>query len=111
MVSVWVAAGIIEPHQPDAGQPYNDTAVAHALVMAALLFGWCKSHAAQNSIKPPRGAPLLVALISPIGLPYYAFRGYGWRKGLRIVGLGLLTFLALVILYVVCFEISARFGA
>jgi hypothetical protein len=102
--------GVFEPHLPAQGN-MDGSLVAQAIVMTMLLFHWCKAHASHNSIKPPFGAPLLVALITPIGLPYYAIRGYGFWKGMRLIGLSFLTYLGWAILYGVCFEISSLVGA
>jgi hypothetical protein len=78
--------GVIEPHLPEQ-EPMNGSFVVQTIVMTMLLFHWCKAHASYNAIKPPFGAPVLVALITPIGLPYYAIRGYGFLKGMRLIGL------------------------
>jgi hypothetical protein len=78
MICVWAIAGLVEPHLPDASQPLNLVALCQSLAMTVLLFGWCKSHAQVRSVKPPAAAPLLTALVAPIGLPYYAFKTYGF---------------------------------
>jgi hypothetical protein len=70
MVLLWGATGLIEPHTPHAGEPFNEVAFIQMVVWAVLLFGWVKSHAKLNQISPPAGAPLLAALLPPVGVPY-----------------------------------------
>ena len=110
MAAVWAVAGIVEPHLPNAGAPINETGVVQSLAMTLLLFAWCKAHAAAHTKRPPVAAPLLVAVLSPVGLPYYFFRGYGFKKGLGLLGLAILCFLAFGSIYLVCFQASARLG-
>jgi hypothetical protein len=102
--------GLVEPHFLAEG-PTDGATVAQAIVMSMLLFHWCKAHASYNSIRPSRGAPLLVALFAPIGIPYFALKGYGFGKGMRLIGLSVLTYLGLGILYGVCFGVSSLVGA
>ena len=108
MAAVWGGGGLVEPHLPNAGQPLNEVAIVQNLILAILLFGWCKAHAQAQSIKPPTAAPLLVALIAPVGVPYYALRGFGFRRGALLIGWALLTFAGFLALYIVCFAVSAR---
>jgi hypothetical protein len=105
--TVWGIAGLIEPHFPNPGEPANPVGIVQGLATALLLFSWCKVHAEEHAIKPPPGAPLLVAVFAPIGLSYYAFRGYGLRGGTRLVGLALVAVVVFMAIYLVCFEVSA----
>jgi hypothetical protein len=111
MISAFAIAGLVEPHMRDPGQPFNAVGVVQALVFLVLLRGWCIAHAKANAIKPPAGAALLVAFIAVIGLPYYAFRAYGLRRGflLLLSSIGVLAVMLLV--YVGCYTISAMVGA
>jgi hypothetical protein len=102
--------GMIEPHLPGQGG-MDGSSVAQSLVITMLLFHWCKAHASYNSIKPPFGAPMLVALITPIGIPYYAIKSFGIWRGARLIGLCVLTYLGLGILYGLCVVISSLVGA
>jgi hypothetical protein len=111
MFAAWVATGLIEPHTPHAGEPLNEIGFVQMIVWAVLLFCWVKAHARANQIVPPTGAALFVALLPPLGVPYYAFRGYGLRKGARLAGLSLLTFVAMFGIYTLMFALSSRWGA
>jgi hypothetical protein len=52
-------------------------------------------------MSPPPGAPLLVALIAPIGLPYYFFRAFQWRIALAALGKSVLVMILSLSLYFV----------
>jgi hypothetical protein len=39
-----------------------------------LLFVWCKAHAEARGITPPAASAPLVALLPPVGVPYYFYR-------------------------------------
>ena len=106
----WLASGIVEPHLPNAGQPFNAGALIHGLVLSVLLFTWCKAHAKVHMIKPPAGAPLLVGIVSPIGIPYYALRGFGFRKGSLLLLKCLGTTVCCVVLYFLAYFFSSRVG-
>jgi hypothetical protein len=109
---VWGVAGLVEPHLPDAGETLNAVGVVQGVLTSILFFAWCKAHARAHDIEPATGAALLVAVIAPIGVPYYAFRNFGFRGGARLIGLSIVTFFALGAIYVVCFELSVwvRYG-
>jgi hypothetical protein len=111
MLFLWGVTGLIEPHTPNAGEPFNEIAFVQMIVWAVLMFGWVKAHAKLNQISPPTGAPLLAALLPPVGVPYYAFRGYGLLRGAKLVGLSLLTMILLFAVYLALFEVSASIAA
>ncbi len=94
MVAVWGATGLIEPHTPNAGQPFNEVGFVKIIVWAVLLFGWVKAHARSKQIEPPAGTPMFAALFPPLGVPYYAYSGFGFRRGSILVGLALLALIA-----------------
>ena len=106
----WVVAGVIDPHLSDAGQPAQATMFPQAVALSVLLFAWCKSHAVANFIKPPAAAPLLVGLVAPLGIPYYAFRAFGLRRGAVICLLALLVAIGCFVLYALSYMLSARVG-
>jgi|SRR5579862_5720046 len=106
MAISFIITGIVEPSFPNPGQMFNETGAIQSILMAILLFAWCKAHAAANKIKIPTGAPILVAIIAPIGIPYYFFRGFGWRKGFSLLLLAIITFLCFSVLYAISFTLS-----
>ena len=110
MAVSWAIAGAVEPHTSNPGQPLSASAVTHAAAMAVLLFAWCRAHASAHNISAPFAAPLAVALVAPIGLPYYAFRGFGFRKGLVLLGWSSLCLLGFLILFGVAAGVSEVLG-
>lgn len=107
MLLLWGVTGLIEPHTPHANEPLNEVAFVQMIVWAMLVFGWVKAHARMNQISPPTGAPLLAALIPPVGVPYYAFRSYDFCRGARLVGLSILMMVFMFAAYLASFKISA----
>ncbi len=106
---VWGVTGLVEPHLPDAGETLNAAGAAQGVLTSLLLFAWCKAHARAHAVQLASGAALLVAVIAPLGVPYYAFRGFGFRRGARLIGLSIVTLLLLIAIYFVCFELSVWF--
>src|SRR5262245_32942860 len=98
-IATWPIAGFVEPFTPGYGRVQNEVSLIHTFVLAILLFAWCKAHAAARGITPPTAAPLLVAVIAPIGLPYYLFRAFPWRTAIASLGKSLLVVLLCVLLY------------
>ena len=105
---VWAAAGLIEPLLPRVGESLNEVGVVQGILTSVLLFGWCSAHARANAIRPALGARLLVGLLAPVGLPYYAFSGFGFRGGMRLIGMSILALVGLAAIYTIGFEISVR---
>ena len=100
IVATWPVAGLIEPFAPSYGVQFqNEVSLVHAVVLAVLLLAWCKAHASVAGITTPTGARLAVALLPPVGLPYYFFRAFPWRPALIKLGKALLAFLVCAILY------------
>jgi hypothetical protein len=108
IAATFAGAGVLEPHFPRPGEPFNEISLAQSIAFAVLLFAWCKADAASRSIRPPRGAPILVALVAPIGVPYYFFRTRPGRTALRDIGKAVIFFGILCALYYGCYYLSAR---
>lgn len=106
MGGMFAIAGVLEPHVAHAATPLSSVGTAHTLVMAALLFLWCKADAAGRGIRPPTGAPLLVALIAIVGVPYYFFKVLPTSGALIAIGKAALLFLLLLVVYAACFLLS-----
>ncbi|MGO4223676.1 hypothetical protein AB4Y64_17715 [Lysobacter sp. TAF61] len=111
LIATWPIAGLIEPFTPSYGQIYNEASLGHALVLAILLFAWCKAHASERGVPAPTGAPLLVALLAPVGLPYYFFRSFTWRRASVGLAKALLVFMGCCVLYVGGMYVGSRLAA
>jgi hypothetical protein len=81
-----------------------------AIIYAICLFTWSKADAAERSVKPG-GAPILIALASPIGLPYYFFRTMPARQALLAIAKALGLFLLMIALYILAAFASLMLGA
>jgi len=103
----WGVAGLLGPHLAHAGELPNEVWVVQSLVTGFLLFVWCKAHARAHAIELPTGAALLVGFVAPIGVPYYALRGYGLGAGLRLIGKAIGMLVACEAIYVACYVASA----
>jgi hypothetical protein len=111
MLVLWGGTGLVEPHTPHAGEPFNEIAFVQMIVWAILIFGWVKANAKLNQISPPTGSPLFAALLPPVGVPYYAFRGFGFWGGLKLSGLALIAMILMFGIYLALYEVSARVSA
>jgi hypothetical protein len=100
-VATWPIAGIVDSVLPTDNEIFTTSWIVHTLVLSVLLFAWCKTHASVRGMSPPPGAPLLVALIAPIGLPYYFFRAFQWRIALAALGKSVLVMILSLSLYFV----------
>ncbi|MGC9462372.1 hypothetical protein [Vibrio genomosp. F10] len=71
----------------------------HTLVLAVLLFSWCRNHAQENNIQNVGYKPLFCAVIGPVGVTYYAFKCYGFKSGILLITKCLLSLMLAVVLY------------
>jgi hypothetical protein len=100
--------GVLEPHVSQVGAPLSPLAIGYTLTMAVLLFTWCKADAAKRGIVAPVAAPILVALLAIVGVPYYFFKTLPFDRALRATGKALIFFLLLIVLQGFCSFASAR---
>jgi len=108
MGGISAVVGVVEPHVSHVGSPLSPLVTAYTVVMAILLFTWCKADASARGIVAPVAAPILVALIAIIGVPYYFFRTMPFGRALRATGKALLFFLLLIVLQGACSFVSGR---
>jgi len=108
MLSTFVLAGILEPHLPLPGQPFNEIGLVESLAFALLVFAWCKADAAAHNVPLPGGARLFAALFPPIGVPYYFFRTRPWRSALADTGKAVTFIVVAFAIQWGCFYVSAR---
>ena len=108
MGGMFAVAGVLEPHVPHPGTALSPVGTAHTIVMAVLLFAWCRADAAARGIRAPIGAPLLVALIAIVGVPYYFFRILPTSRALLASAKALGFFVLLLVLYAGCFLLSTK---
>jgi apolipoprotein N-acyltransferase len=103
----FVLAGAVEPHLPDAPQYPNALTVVHGLVTAILLFAWCKEDAKSRGITPPAASAALVALVAPIGVPYYFIRSMPGRTAAVAILKAAIFLIAVTLLGEAAYDVSA----
>lgn len=80
MLLLAITVGLVEPFLLDPGEQINAIGMIQTFVMAFLLFGWTRAHRRQHQVTNAPAAALLIALIAPVGIPYYAFSAYGFKR-------------------------------
>ncbi|MET3460859.1 rard protein [Variovorax atrisoli] len=79
----FVAAGVLSPVVPQmAGKPYSAIDVAHALLIGALSYTWCRAEGLERGVAPPGRSALLAGLFPILGVPIYFFRTRSFAKAL-----------------------------
>lgn len=101
----FLVAGLVEPLDPHA--PYSAAGLVHTVIIAILLYSWCKADAAARQAEPPGVAALLVAFVPPLGIPYYLLRSRPWRKAF----LAIAAAAGLLVLQLVLFEVGYAVSA
>lgn len=71
----------------------------HGCVVAFLVLWWIGVHSKENEVVPAKGSKIITLLMAPIGLPYYFYKSYGFRKGSMLVLYTLFTYVLAVGLY------------
>ena len=95
----FVALGIIEPLVSMNNK--QGVVMGHILVLAILMFGWCKSHCKYSGFKEPKGSALLCGLLGIIGASIYFFRTSGAKKGFISTFFALIFIIFCVVLYAI----------
>jgi hypothetical protein len=106
LASTYIAEGVIAPHLRSLGSTPDNLNMAQTFVGSALVFRWCKADAALRHVKPV--APVLVALLPPVGLPIYFFKTRPVRKAFGSLGKSVLFLIAMVFLYTCCAILSEK---
>ncbi|MDM3871079.1 hypothetical protein QSV34_06880 [Porticoccus sp. W117] len=96
----FLGSGILEAIYPSVQDAIS---LAHALIIAFLMFGWCVLHASEHSISPPSGAKILCAFLPPIGVPYYLYKSFGFKNGSTKLALGFLFLVCSFLVYMAPF--------
>jgi len=106
LLAAFAVMGVLDALVPEARQPFTAFDFAKGILVVALLFAWCKADAAERGISPPKGAPVLVALFAPVGVPYYFLRTRPWRAAAVSILRAFLFFLATSVVFGVTREIT-----
>ncbi|QFT55386.1 hypothetical protein [Microbulbifer sp. THAF38] len=100
LLLTFIAFGVLEAFFPGES---NGLGLFHGLVILSFLFWWIGVHASENGIIAPKGSKILTLLVPPLGLPYYFYKGYGFKKGSILVAVALLLFVLALGMYILGF--------
>lgn len=79
---------------PVRGKEYSALDVAHAFLISALCYTWCRAEGLARGVIPPGRSALLAGVFPLLGIPVYFFRTRPWRRAL-LSTLGAVGFLAM----------------
>lgn len=88
----FVLAGVVGGLAPVGAEWPTAFIMSHMLLITILLFAWCGAHARESLVTPPPGGKSLVALIPPLGVPYYFLVRFGLKQGMVKTGKGILFY-------------------
>jgi hypothetical protein len=97
LAASFFVVGLVEPFTSRAGDLHSPLSLLHMVVIAVLLYLWCKAEAASRGVFPPKGVAILVAVLPPLGIPVYLFMSRSWRAALAGIAVALVCLLALMI--------------
>jgi hypothetical protein len=78
---------------PVRGKDYTVLDVAHAFLVSALCYTWCRAEGLARGVIPPGRSALWAGVFPLLGIPVYFFRTRPWRRAL-LSTLGAVGFLA-----------------
>lgn len=103
IVVVFFVSAIVETRIP---RLFYESYFVSGLVVAFLTFWWVREHASESNVVAPSWLKLLAALLAPIGVPLYFFRGFGAKLGfiktLKAVG----VFVVVMIIYEIPYMVA-----
>ncbi|QSI31304.1 rard protein [Variovorax sp. RKNM96] len=82
---------------PLRGKDYSVLDVAHAFLISALCYTWCRAEGLARGVIPPGRSALLAGVFPLLGIPVYFFRTRPWRRAL-VSTLGAAGFLVMGLL-------------
>jgi len=82
----------------------NASSLIHGFILMVSAVFWCSYHAEENGLIPSRVAIVFCVLIPIVGVPYYLFKGFGFKSG----GLKVLWLLLFVLICVMTYFIPVE---
>lgn len=98
LVISFLISGAIDSYFLYSRNMVDVTYVPHIAIIGVLLFMWCRAHAKENNIKDTGGKPLFCALLGAVGVPYYAYKCYGFKRGSILLAKAFAALLLAVVL-------------
>jgi len=80
------------------------SSLIHGLILIVSAVLWCSYHAEENDLNLPKGAIVFCIFLPIFGLPYYLFRGFGFKSG----GLKFLWFFLFLTISIVTYLIPSE---
>ncbi|KIQ31404.1 rard protein [Variovorax paradoxus] len=94
----FLLVGVVDAFLPPVrGKDYTVLDVAHAILISALCYTWCRAEGLARGVIPPGRSALLAGVFPLLGIPVYFFRTRPWRQALLFT-LGAAGFLAVGLL-------------
>lgn len=79
----FLVAGVADAVVPPLrGKDYTVIDVAHAFLISALCYAWCRAEGLARGVAPPGRSALVAGLFPLLGIPVYFFRTRPWRRAL-----------------------------
>ena len=79
----FLAVGVADAFMPPLrGKDYSVLDVAHAFLISALCYTWCRAEGLARGVIPPGRSALLAGVFPLLGIPVYFFRTRPWRRAL-----------------------------
>lgn len=79
----FLVAGVADALLPPLrGKDYSALDVAHAFLIGALCYTWCRADGLARGVIPPDRSALLAGVLPLLGIPLYFFRTRPWRRAL-----------------------------
>jgi len=94
----FLVVGVADAFMPPLrGKDYSVLDVAHAFLISALCYTWCRAEGLARGVIPPGRSALLAGVFPLLGIPVYFFRTRPWRRAL-VSTLGAAGFLVMGLL-------------
>jgi hypothetical protein len=103
---LFAITGAIAPHLRDASDERGLSFIL-SFPCSVLLFVWCKADAAARGIDPPAASTPLVALLAPVGVPYYFFRSMAWPAAIWATVKSICYFIGILVVATCAAYVSA----
>jgi hypothetical protein len=90
----FLVVGVADAFMPPVrGKDYTVLDMAHAVLISALCYTWCRAEGLARGVIPPGRSALWAGVFPLLGIPVYFFRTRPWRRAL-LSTLGAVGFLA-----------------
>jgi hypothetical protein len=90
----FLVVGVADAFMPPVrGKDYTVLDMAHAVLISALCYTWCRAEGLARGVIPPGRSALWAGVFQLLGIPVYFFRTRPWRRAL-LSTLGAVGFLA-----------------